>query len=142
MKSVTTVLLITLFSLNTFAAGIMDWIRPGPRPGPYDPGRGGRPQVTCTARDDGWEEHWGAHRDCRECLAKHGNCIETCETKYFTCQAEGVDYRGYKMTMEARGESRYMTEREAKDRCQYRYDNCRIVSCNENSETVSRRSCR
>jgi hypothetical protein len=24
----------------------------------------------------------------------------------------------------------------------YRYQNCRIVSCNQNNETVSRRSCR
>lgn len=140
MKSLTTFALITLFSLNTFAAGFFDWVRPG-RPSPYDPGRG-RPQVTCTASDNGWEEHWGSHRSCGECLAKHGDCIETCSIDYNVCQAEGVDYRGYKMTMEGRGDSRYRAEDEAMSLCQRRYDNCRIVSCKTSSETVSRRSCR
>ncbi|WII73582.1 hypothetical protein QJS83_06815 [Bdellovibrio sp. 22V] len=140
MKSLATTLLITLFAVNTYAASIFDWVRPDPRPGD---GRGGRgPAVTCSATDDGWEEHWGGHRDCRECLKKHGDCIETCSAKFYTCQAEGIDYRGYRTTIEGRGDYRYSAEREAIDRCQYRYDNCRIVSCSETNETVSRRSCR
>ncbi|QDK36688.1 hypothetical protein [Bdellovibrio sp. NC01] len=142
MKHIASILLIALFSVNTFAGGLGDWIKPG-RPNPYEPNPG-RPNITCSARDNGWEEHWGGHRDCRECVAKHGNCTETCSASYFTCQAEGVDYRGYKMTLEGRAPSRYETERQVMDLCQrqYRYQNCRIISCNENSETVSRRSCR
>lgn len=140
MKSLTTILFMLLFTF-TAHAGILDWIRPDPRPAPYDPGRS-RANVTCSATDNGWEEHWGGHRDCSSCLAKHGNCTERCEATYYTCKAEGTDYRGYAMTMEARGDSRFYTEREAMDRCQYRYQNCRITNCSESSETVSRRSCR
>lgn len=141
MKRLAGFILVSLFALNTFAS-LGDWIRPG-RPGPYDPNPG-RPNLTCSVQDNGWEEHWGGHRSCQECLGKHGSCVETCSTSYFTCKAEGVDYRGYKMTLEGRGQSRYESERQVMDLCQrnYRYNNCRIVSCNENSETVSRRSCR
>ncbi|AHZ86730.1 hypothetical protein [Bdellovibrio bacteriovorus] len=139
MKPLMTFAMICLFSMNVFAASVFDWVkpdRPGDRPG-Y-----GRPQVSCSASDDGWEEHWSGHRDCRECLKKHGNCIETCSAKYYACTAEGVDYRGYRMTIESRGNTQYAAEREAIDRCHYRYSNCRITSCNEKNETVSRRSCR
>lgn len=143
MKLLATILLLIMVSFNSLA-GISDWIRPGRpgRPGPYDPGRNDRPQISCSARDNGWEEHWGGHSSCRECLAKHGNCIETCQERFYTCEAEGTDYRGYRVTIEARGGSRYSTEREAVNRCQYRYDNCRIKQCRETNETVSRRSCR
>ncbi|KYG69479.1 hypothetical protein AZI87_09880 [Bdellovibrio bacteriovorus] len=141
MKALTTVLMITLFTANAFAAGIFGWIkpdRPG-RPGPYEPHR---PNITCSATDDGWEEHWGGHGSCRECLAKHGNCVETCKSSFYSCTAEGTDYRGYRMTMQGRGPDRYSSERDAIYQCQYRYNNCRIVSCSETSETVSRRDCR
>lgn len=141
MKQLTTIFLISFFALNTYA-GIFDWIRPGDggRPPRY-PG-GGHSQVTCSATDNGWEEHWGGHGSCRECLKKHGDCVETCSIKNTTCTAEGVDYRGYKMTVQGRSEYRFDAEREAMDRCQYRYENCRITNCSENSEQVSRRSCR
>ncbi|MBO9665971.1 MAG: hypothetical protein J7501_04095 [Bdellovibrio sp.] len=145
MKSLTTALIISFFALNTFAASFAETMGWG------NPGRGGghgggwdRPNVTCSATDKGWEEHWGGHSDCNSCLKKHGSCIETCSADYYVTTAEGLDYRGYKMTVESRGNSRYQTEREAIERCSYfyRYNNCRVLKTESRSETVSRRSCR
>ncbi|MBV2167903.1 MAG: hypothetical protein KUL82_04265 [Bdellovibrio sp.] len=142
MKHLASIIVITFFALNSFAGGLGDWIRPD-RPAPY-PGGGGRPNVTCSYSDDGWEEHWRGHNSCQECLSKHGNCNETCNATFTVCQAEGTDYRGYKMTLEGRGNYRYEAERQAMDLCQrsYRYGNCRITNCNDRSERVSQRRCR
>lgn len=115
----------------------------------YPPGNGGGwggggNRVTCSASDRGWEEHFGGHSDCNSCLRKHGQCVETCSTQSYRSIAEGLDYRGYRMTVEARGDSQYQTEREAFERCarMYRYSNCHIVSTSPETEIVSRRSCR
>ncbi|MGE5084953.1 MAG: hypothetical protein ACM3MG_01535 [Bacillota bacterium] len=107
-------------------------------------GGDGRPVVTCSASDRGWEEHFGGHRDCNSCLRKHGQCVETCSAESYRSVAEGLDYRGYRMTVEARGQTQYQTERKAFERCarMYRYSNCRIVSTTPKKEIISRRSCR
>ncbi|WP_413575849.1 hypothetical protein ACLVWU_15850 [Bdellovibrio sp. HCB290] len=142
MKALLGFIAVTMITVTSFAGHFDDMFRPGR--GDRDHGRGGwgRPNVTCSATDKGWEEHWGGHSDCGSCLKKHGTCIETCSANYYVVKVEGVDYRGYKMTMESRGESRYEAEREALRSCNRRYDNCKVVSSNSQSETVSRRSCR
>ena len=143
MKTIASILLITLFSLNSFAFNLPSWIRPG-RPGPYDPNHPSRPNISCTYTDTGWEEHWGGHRSCQECLSKHDNCNETCSADYYVCKAQGTDYRGYVMNLETRADSRYDAERQVMDLCQYnyRYANCHVTTCDSHSDTVSRRSCK
>lgn len=107
---------------------------------PPRPGTGG--QVTCSARDRGWEEH-GGHGSCHECLRKHDRCIETCGVQYYVCRAEGTDRRGNRATFEGRAQYRFTAEDQAIYSCQNnRYVNCRVTSCSTSTETVSSRSCR
>lgn len=142
MKSLFGFVFVTLMAATSLAGHFDDMFRPGR--GDDRGGRGGwgRPNVSCSATDKGWEEHWGGHSDCRSCMKKHGNCTETCSAEYYEVTAEGVDYRGYKMTVESRGNSRYEAEREALRTCNYRYSNCKVTASNSRSETVSRRSCK
>lgn len=123
--------------------------RPGPgRPGPGRPGPGypDRGRLECSATDKGWEEHWGGHYDCRECLEKHDGCIETCQEvrTVYSCQFEGQDGRGTRESFAATSDDRRQAEYEAEDRC-YRagYRNCRYQGCNtsEDRDVVSRRDC-
>ena len=100
-------------------------------------------RISCSYTDDGHEEHSRGHRDCNDCMSKHGKCKETCSASYAVCKVEGRDYRGYAMTVEGKGDSQYEAEREALRRCdRNNYSDCRRVSCNSESETVSRRTCR
>lgn len=102
-----------------------------------------RSRVSCSYTDQGHEEHSRGHRDCYECMEKHGRCNETCSTEYAVCKVEGRDYRGYTMTVEAKADSQYEAERDALRRCdRNNLTDCRRVSCSNESETVSRRSCR
>jgi hypothetical protein len=111
------------------------------RPDSYDSRH--RSRVSCSYTDDGHEEHSRGHRDCNECLNKHGHCKETCSTDYAVCKVEGRDYRGYSMTVEAKADSQYDAERDALRRCdRNNLTDCRRVSCSNESETVSRRTCR
>ncbi|WP_413558649.1 hypothetical protein [Bdellovibrio sp. HCB209] len=135
MKSLFGFILVTLMATSAFA-GFGDMFKPG-RGGPSY----GR-NVTCSATDKGWEEHWGGHSDCNSCLKKHGSCTETCSAEYYSTTVKGRDYRGYEMTVESRGASRYEAEREALRSCNYKYSDCRVISTNSQSETVSRRSCK
>lgn len=125
------------------------WGRPGGNPGWGRPGPGGpggpgwsQPRVTCTATDNGWEEHWGGHSSCHECKAQHGNCTETCSQESFACRAEGINGLGNSESFEAYGSDEYFTRNEALDRC-YRMGgrNCRSVGCTTSSQVVSRRGC-
>lgn len=112
------------------------------RPGPHRPRppRGGH--ITCTASDNGWEEHWGGHGSCHECLSKHGDCTETCSANYFQCTAVGINHRGEEERMMGRDQDQYYAEDMALDRC-YRYlRHCRVENCVRDQETISRRSCR
>ncbi|WP_255490074.1 hypothetical protein [Bdellovibrio sp. KM01] len=140
MKSLLGFFFVTLMAATSLAGHFDDMFGSGRDRG----GRGGwgGPNVTCSATDKGWEEHWGGHSDCHSCLKKHGSCTETCSANYYATKAEGVDYRGYKMTIESRGDTRYEAEREALRACNRRYSECKIVSSTSQSETVSRRSCR
>src|SRR5207253_828198 len=98
----------------------------------------GRGNVQCTSTDTGWEEHWGGHASCEECLRKHGSCVETCSSTYYVCQTQGTDQSGRTFTNEGRGDTRYEAEDEAMRACYYyRYQGCRVTNCNQNSETVS-----
>ncbi|MFS4457749.1 hypothetical protein [Bdellovibrio sp. HCB2-146] len=153
MKKTIIVLFLSLFALNA-QAGFWDVIgaiadaatssgSSSSRPDRYDDRHDRyRPRVSCTVRDRGHEEHYGGHRSCGECERKHGHCVETCSADYYSCKAEGRDYRGYTMTIEAKGETRYEAENVAMRRCDRQLSDCRPVSCSPESETVSRRSCR
>lgn len=125
-----------------------DDYRPGHRDdrNDRDYGRPSRPgygtQVTCSARDRGHEEHRN-HRSCGECLRKHGQCIETCAVNYTVCRAEGEDRYGRRASFEGHAQSQYESQRNALYSCERdrRFRNCRVVSCSNSSETVSRRRC-
>lgn len=122
--------------------------RPG-RPGWNNPGRPGpgwgnpQPNVTCSATDNGWEEHWGGHGSCQECKARHGNCTETCSTQSFACRAEGTNHMGRPESFESYGSDEYFARNEALDRC-YRMGarDCRSAGCTTSSQVISRNSCR
>lgn len=129
---------ITSRHSNTGGFGRPGYGRPG-----YGSGGGySTPQVTCSASDTGWEEHWSGHSTCSDCLRKHGKCRETCRTTVYSCEAQGIDYRGYAMNVFGRDYSRWDAERQALRSCQRYYRNCRVVQCTTSSETVSTRSCR
>lgn len=121
---------------------------PGYGPGYGGPGHGGQPYypgygVTCRAGDRGFEEHWGGHASCGECLQKHGECIETCSTTNTECRVEGRDRNGVVLTFVGRGRDRWAAESDGIRACQYNYaTNCYVVSCNDRQEILSRRSCR
>ncbi|KYG63207.1 hypothetical protein AZI86_16010 [Bdellovibrio bacteriovorus] len=100
-----------------------------------------RPNVTCSAADDGWEEHWRGHKTCEECLQKHGKCNETCELEYYTCEATGTDALGSSFTVKGSGDDRWEAERNARAHCDRNFRNCSVGSCNSKSETVSKRRC-
>ncbi len=118
----------------------------GRRPG-HDWGRRpGRGVITCSAADRGWEEHWTGHADCRECLRKHGECIESCEQtfNYRACKFEGRDRTGRTQMFEGQDEDRRQAELEAENKCfRAGYRDCRFVRCdlNQERELISRRSC-
>jgi hypothetical protein len=136
--------------------------RPGPGPGWNNPGRPGRPgwgnpgrpgpgpgpgfgfggNVTCSATDNGWEEHWGGHGSCQECKARHGSCTERCSTTSYACKAQGTNYRGQTETFESYGSDEYFARNEALDRC-YRMGarNCSSTGCSTSQQVVSTRSC-
>lgn len=161
MKKAILILCMSLFAVNA-QAGIWDVIgavaevigdsnssgRGSSRPDPYDSrdsrdSRHQRARVSCSYTDDGHEEHSRGHRDCNDCLSRHGHCKETCSTDYAVCKVEGRDYRGYTLTVEAKADSQYQAERDALRRCdRNNLTDCRRVSCSNESETVSRRSCR
>lgn len=99
--------------------------------------------VTCRAYDNGWEEHWGGHSSCEACMQDHhGSCTEICSATQYECVAVGVDRRGGTRQIPVRAPDRWSAEREALNRCSYRLDNCRIESCDQRNEEVSRSSCR
>lgn len=107
-----------------------------------------RDSLFCRADDAGWEEHWRSHRDCRECLAAHGRCIETCEVQRVEekCQFEGRDFRtGRTQIFEAVGRDRREAESIAENSC-YRsgFRDCRWLRCDQQvSKNVAfQRSCR
>lgn len=137
------------------------WVRPGqppPYPGrppaPY-PGNPGRPPaqppygggITCQANDEGWEEHRGGHRSCRECLAVHGQCVETCTRNYEShqCRFDGYDPRMGARSFTGFGNTRYQAEDDALYQCRRAgYYDCRYVNCTVSTDrqVVSERMCR
>ena len=107
----------------------------------YGGGGYGSSRVTCKAVDRGWEEHFGGHGSCGECLRKHGRCQEECSEEGFTCLVVGVrggrqrEFYGYG------GNPRRALNR-AYDECEYRgFRRCEERGCNRESRVVSRRNC-
>ena len=100
-----------------------------------------QPNISCSARDRGWEEHWTGHKSCGECFLKHGRCIETCEMSFYTCEAQGKDYQGNAVSTKGTGDDRFEAERNAIRNCQRSFFNCGSVSCNSQNETVSQKEC-
>ncbi|MCC7405243.1 MAG: hypothetical protein IT288_12665 [Bdellovibrionales bacterium] len=112
---------------------------PGPGDRPYPPRYG----VTCSAQDNGWEEHWRGHDSCFSCLREHGNCTETCSQSFHVCTAEGDDGHGRRYTTDGSGETEWEARDNAQRNCQWdRLYGCRIVRCDRQEEVISRRSCR
>lgn len=104
--------------------------------------RGGYGNLSCRATDNGWEEHWGGHSDCRSCVAVHGNCTERCSREEYVCEAQGQRF-GRQETYRATDSSRFQAEDRALRDCRMsRAERCTIKSCNTRSEVVSTRSCR
>lgn len=122
---------------------LADGFFPGWNHGGGDYGYGG--QVSCRAGDAGWEEHWGGHSSCGECLKKHGRCIETCTQTYYSCRAVGVEgYGDYERTIEfeALAPNRWRAQDKALERCwRSGASSCSVRDCNSQSETVSRKNC-
>lgn len=146
MKLILTIML-TVFAMGTQASTFGDLLpiligggNGGGRPGyPGNPGYG----VTCQATDNGWEEHSGGHYSCGECLQQHGDCAETCSTLNVECRVDGTDQYGRQVSFLGRGNDQWRAQDEAIRACQYNYaSNCYVVSCNQQNQVVSRRSCR
>lgn len=127
------------------AAGVNDLIdiiggvignRPGHGPGHDGPREG----VRCSAQDRGWEEHFGGHRSCGECMDRHGSCVETCEYSEWTCVVEGQRW-GRRAEFEGYGYSDREAEREAYRNCEDRGARfCHRVSCHSQNR-AERREC-
>lgn len=104
-----------------------------------------RGQVTCKASDAGWEEHWGGHDSCGECLSRHGKCEETCSQQFYSCVVEGKTGRGHverTIEFQATGSTRWDAEDRARDRCWRSHaTGCRLVTCDSESEVISRKGC-
>ena len=163
MKLILTIML-TVFAIGAEASTFSDLLpiliggggggRPGLYPGhpgrPGQPGYPGQPYpgnpgygVTCKATDNGWEEHSGGHYSCGECLQQHGDCTETCSTLNVECRVDGTDHYGRAVSFLGRGNDQWRAQDEATRACQYNYaSNCYVVSCNQQEQVVSRRSCR
>lgn len=150
--------------------------RPAPQPNPYDPqpepyyppqpppqpipsptppdvvylsypfSNRGNQKITCSAKDRGWEEHWFGHATCGECVAKHGNCTETCEAKDTVVYGTGFDVYGRIAKFEGRGGDSYDASRDMRRVCDYyRLSRCESdsgKSDSTHSEVISRTSCR
>lgn len=101
-------------------------------------------KIECSAQDRGWEEH-SAHGSCRECLAKHGECVETCDVKYVRVFGKGVDVYGRIGKFEGRGPDRWSALMDMQRVCDfYRLGGCENDSArpdNNFSENYSRKSC-
>lgn len=135
-------------------------IRPPPRPNPppYPPPYPPRPNpppyphpyppaVTCQADDAGYEEHYGGHRNCRECLQVHGECVETCSriTETYTCNYQGIYPDGRTQMFTGFGQTQYQAEQDAVYQCRrYGLYDCRYAGCDvrRDQDVISRRSCR
>ena len=118
--------------------------RRGPRYNPRPDDYHSRGRVTCTASDRGWEEHWGGHGSCGECVQRHGDCVESCYEVRHICEAQGSDFQGRIRTFTVRAPDRWTAEREAIRQCEWDRSmrSCAITSCREERLQVSHRSCR
>lgn len=108
------------------------------------PNRGRK--IVCSTKDNGWEEHWGGHNTCGECLAKHGGCVEICSEVNYSCTAKGKTSSGSEVSAQAIGPDRYDSADEAIRRCQSMGGtDCRASSysdCEEVKNESSRSTCR
>ncbi|MGE0615264.1 MAG: hypothetical protein AB7P04_06460 [Bacteriovoracia bacterium] len=139
-KSMFLALALVMSAQSAFAMGGGGGSSPAPGPGPG----GGFGHAHCSASDKGWEEHFGGHSNCGDCLAKHGGCIERCYVTSYRCIAEGQDVRGITQTFEANSRrSGSDARQEALDRCYYsRMSGCRIQTCDTDDQLISSRSCK
>ncbi len=98
--------------------------------------------LKCVATDDGWEEHWGGHATCSECLEEHGECTMRCYENDFTVVVEGRDYYGNFRRVEAADFSSSRARVKAMDRCYDRgLSECRVVDENRNERLVEKYRC-
>ncbi len=138
-----------------------DWNRPGHgRDGDRGRGRRGRQEISCSATDKGWEEHWGGHRSrgfnlrdlensaCQKCRKKHGTCNFNCVTEEVRCKARFKSDDG-NFSGEIYGDTwprRFDAEDSALDRCwrrnRGRRGSCELSGCDNVGRTQSRGRCR
>lgn len=97
--------------------------------------------IKCGYSDKGYEEHWGGHNSCHECLQKHGKCIERCYEEETTCTAEGIR-NGYTQQFSVTDKNSWRTEERAVRQCELSgYDDCRLIKCESDDRLVSRQRC-
>jgi len=127
-----------------------------------DRGRGrGRQEISCSATDKGWEEHWGGHRSrgfnlpqlessaCSKCFKKHGTCNFRCVTEETRCTARFKSDDGT-FDGEVYGDTwprRFDAEDSAMDRCwrrnRGRAGRCELTGrCDNVGRTQSSGRCR
>lgn len=123
--------------------------RPGWPDRPDRPGRPGYDQgYSCRVEDAGFEEHWGGHRSCGECLSRHGDCNVVCETEVvqWQCFYIGRDVYGRTQNFEYTDTDRDYAEYQARRQCERAgYRECLYNTCAERGRdrrVVSSRSCR
>ncbi|PCI39107.1 MAG: hypothetical protein COB53_03780 [Elusimicrobia bacterium] len=142
-----------------------DWNRPGRGRDDFGRGRGrgrrGRQEISCSATDKGWEEHWSGHRSrgfnladleknaCGKCLGKHGTCNFNCVTEEKRCTARFLAEDGT-FSGDVYGDtwpSRWDAEDSALDRCwrrnRGRAGRCELSGrCDNVGRTQSRGRCK
>lgn len=106
----------------------------------------GNQNISCSASDKGWEEHWGGHSTCQKCMEKHGDCTETCTATDTVVYGTGYDVYGRIAKFEGRGGDSWDARRDMQSVCDYyRLSRCESdsgKSDSTHSDVISRRSCR
>lgn len=121
---------------------ILDGARRGDRDHRRDRDFGRSGGVTCSAADQGWEEHLGGHGSCRECLSRHGRCVETCHERQFECAVVGERWGGRAREYVGYGYSQRDAYWDAMDRCERQNRRCHQARpCRAIDQVVSRRAC-
>lgn len=99
--------------------------------------------VTCRAFDEGWEEHWGGHSTCGDCLSRHGGCYEKCTTESYRCTVKMTMSDGSVREFRGSGQDRWDAENEASRQCSWSHGgSCSFPECTTDTQVVSQRDCR
>ena len=113
--------------------------------------------LNCSYSDNGYEEHWGGHESCSDCLSHHAACTESCDKSVQVCTALGsprpteIGHRPGEPNPPAvqlvsivgiSAESDSEARTNAMVACaQGGYYECRVDSCRSERQNVSIRDC-